>query len=136
MNYQKSIELSKTFLHLLEEGLVIVNPKDDIVLEIEDVQEVDQLIYDQLVLGKPFVVIIDARDINSSVSREARDFLSKNELVLPIRKAQAIIVNSLHTKLLANFYMKFNKPINPIKVFSNFDDAYQWVKPIRDQWYK
>ncbi|MCO6501201.1 MAG: hypothetical protein J5I47_12610 [Vicingus serpentipes] len=135
LSTKKTIDLPKIVLHLVEEGLVLGKPKNNIVLEIEDIQEIDQLIYDKLVFGNPFVVIIDARDVDSTVSREAREFLSKNELVLPIRKAQAIVVNNLHTKLLANFYMKFHKPINPIKVFSDYASAYQWIKPIRDEWY-
>lgn len=136
MNYIKTIELTKVFIHLQEKGLVILKFKDNIVLEKEDAKEVDQVIFDKLVKGKPFVVIVDARDVNSSISHEAREFFSKDELVLEIRKAHALVVNNLHTKILANFYIKFHKPINPIKIFSDFDEAYDWVKEINNNWNK
>lgn len=135
VKYQETIELSKVFLHLLEEGFIVLQFKDKIILELEDAQEIDQIIYHQFVFGKPFVALVDGRDVESSITHEARDFFSKDELVMDIRKAHAIVVNSLPTRLLANFYMKFHKPINPIKVFSDYAIAYQWIKPIRDQWY-
>jgi len=136
VSYQKTLELSKVYLHLLEEGFVVLEFKNNVLLELEDAKEIDQLIYDELVNGKPFVALIDGRDVDSSITHEARDFFSKDELVLEIRKAHAIVVNSSPTKLLANFYMKFHKPINPIKIFNDFNEAYKWIKPIRDQWYK
>jgi hypothetical protein len=134
--YKKSIELPKVFLHLIEEGLIVLKFKDDVVIEVEDAKEIDQIIYDQLALKKPFVILVDALDVASSITHEARDFFSKDKLIMETRKAQALIVNNLQTKLLANFYMKFHKPKNPIKVFKNYDLAYQWIKSIRDNYYK
>ncbi|MBL4592320.1 MAG: STAS/SEC14 domain-containing protein [Flavobacteriales bacterium] len=135
MSYQKSIELPKAFLHLKDEGFVLLTFKDNVVIEVEDAKEIDKTVIDELIYNQPFVVLIDARDITSSLTHEARDFFTNDELILKIRKAQAIVVNNLHTKLIANFYMKFHKPINPVKVFSDYDKAENWLKKIRNKYY-
>ena len=135
MSYLKSIELEKVFLHLVEEGFVILEFKDNVNIEVEDAKEIDQLIVDELINNNHFVALIDARDVTSTITAEAREFFANDELVLEIRKAQAIVVNNLHTKLLANFYMKFHKPKNPIKIFSDYDTAEKWIREIRKEWY-
>lgn len=136
LNYIKSIELPKAFLHLIDEGFVLLVFKDNVILEIDDAKEIDQLIVDKLVGDHPFVALVDARDISSSITPEAREFFTNDPLVLQIRKAQALVVNNLSTKLLANFYMKFHKHNSPVKVFSDYTKAEIWVKERRSEWYK
>jgi len=135
MVYLKSIELSKAFLHLVKKGFIILEFKNNVLLELNDAIEVDEVIVNKLVDNMPFVVLVDARDVTSSITPKAREFFANDEMVLKIRKAHAIVVNSLHTKLLANFYMKFHKPINPIKIFSDYDKAIDWIETIRKEHY-
>ncbi len=42
--------------------------------------------------------------------------------------ATAVIVNSVPYTLIANFYLKFNKPKHPYKVFKNRNEALAWLK--------
>jgi len=133
--YKEHIELSKAHLYLIDEGYTLLVFKDKVNFELEDAIEVDELTY-EMVKGKPFVTLVDARNIRSNISHEARDFFAKNEKISKIRKGQSIIVNSLHTKLLANFYMKFHKPENPVKIFNDYDKADKWIQKLRDKWYK
>ena len=78
--------------------------------------------------GKPYPFILDGLNVQASFSHDAREFISKYEPVAKVRKAQAIVVNSTPARLLANYYYKFHKPKNPIKIFSKFEDALEWVK--------
>lgn len=77
--------------------------------------------------GKKFPLLIDATDIKS-ISREARNqFSSKNRETYV--KAYGIIVSSLISRVIANFFMNINKPTIPTKLFENEQEAEKWLKP-------
>jgi len=65
---------------------------------------------------------------------DARAYFATNQQITGIRKGQAIVFNNLHTRLLVNFYVKFNKPVNPVKIFSDFNKAEKWVKELMSDW--
>lgn len=66
---------------------------------------------------------------NVSLSKEARDNAVKIE-DQSMLGATAVVVDTLAYKLIANFYLKFNKPKRPYKVFSKEDEAIKWLKSI------
>ena len=134
MVYKKYVELPRVHLYLIEEGFTLFVAKDKIDLGIEDAKEVDEVSY-EMVKGKPFVTLIDVRDVRSNMTHEAREYFATNKKITDIRKAQAIVVNSLHTKILAEFYIKFNKPTNPVKIFRDYNEAEEWLREIRSEWY-
>lgn len=134
MTYEKHIELEKAHLYLIEEGYTLLRAKNNVDFELEDAMEIDVLTFD-LVEGKPFVTLVDGRNVRSNMSHEARQHFATNKKITSIRKAQAIVVNNLHTKLLANFYMNFYKPENPVKVFKDFEEAEKWVRKLRAEYY-
>lgn len=78
--------------------------------------------------GKQYPFILDGLNAQANFSHDAREFISKYEPIVKVRSAQAIVVNSTPTRLLANYYYKFHKPKNPIKIFSKFEDAEDWVQ--------
>jgi hypothetical protein len=39
----------------------------------------------------------------------------------------AIVISNLAQKIIANFYLKFNKPPKPTKIFSTTDKAVEWI---------
>ena len=39
----------------------------------------------------------------------------------------AIVITNLAQKLIANFYLKFNKPPRPTKIFLHTKDALDWI---------
>lgn len=67
---------------------------------------------------------------NVSLSKEARDNAVKIE-DQSMLGATAVVVDTLAYKLIANFYLKFNKPKRPYKVFSKEEDAIKWLKTIK-----
>ncbi len=134
MVYKKYIELEKAHLYLIEEGFTLLQFKDQVDFEIEDAIEVDDKTY-EFVEGKSFVTLVDARNIRSNMSHEAREFFATDKKIVAIRKAQAIVVNNLHSRLIANFYMTFHKPANPIKIFNDYDKAENWIRERKMEWY-
>lgn len=45
----------------------------------------------------------------------------------------AIVIRNLAQKIMADFYLKFNKPKMPTKIFYSVEKAYDWVKEIMSQ---
>ncbi|PJA07078.1 MAG: hypothetical protein COX70_08215 [Flavobacteriales bacterium CG_4_10_14_0_2_um_filter_32_8] len=127
MVYKKYIELEKAHLYLIEEGFTMLQFKDQVDFELEDAIEVDDKTI-EFVEGKSFVTLVDARNIRSNMSHEAREFFATDKKIVAIRKAQAIVVNNLPSRLIAKFYMTFHKPTNPIKIFSDYLQAEDWIR--------
>lgn len=44
----------------------------------------------------------------------------------------AIVINSLSQKILADFYISFNKPVRPTRVFKSVEKAFDWVEEMID----
>ncbi len=48
----------------------------------------------------------------------------------------AIVINSLPQKIIADFYLKFNKPVSPTKIFNSLEKAVKWTfdqKKLREE---
>lgn len=41
--------------------------------------------------------------------------------------ADALVISSLAHKLLANFYLKYNKPVKPTRIFNQQEKALKWL---------
>jgi hypothetical protein len=62
-----------------------------------------------------------------NIEKSAREF-SATEEGLSFSKAEAYVMNSLAHKMLANFYMKVNKPSVPTRFFKDKNEAIDWLK--------
>ena len=122
----QTIELEKAFIELLEGNVALLKFKEDVVFELRDAIETNKVIY-SLVKGKPFLSLVDAR-IYGSISTDARDFFAKDRLTKDIRIAEAIVINNLPSRLFAKFYARLSRSTNPIKIFSDIDDAKLWLE--------
>ena len=63
----------------------------------------------------------------SSLAPETRKFMASEEPLL-YSKAEAFLLKSLAQKILINFYIKFDKPLVPSKVFTKEDEAIKWLR--------
>jgi hypothetical protein len=67
---------------------------------------------------------------NNMFSKEARDYISTKEISDEVLVADAMVINGLALKILANAYLKINKPGRPTCLFTNPEDALKWLKKI------
>lgn len=111
-------------ISLAENGIVRKKFFDDLDIELEDSKENLDAV-SQLVKGKPYVVLTDGR-IHARVSPEARQFSASRE-ASNNRIAEAILVNSVASRLTANFYIRFNKPLTPTRLFNDEQKALAWL---------
>jgi hypothetical protein len=59
--------------------------------------------------------------------KENRDFWAKKDSC-PYTSAEAFITNSTAMKLIANFYMRIEKPQRETRMFTKVDEARKWLK--------
>ncbi|MES2763939.1 MAG: hypothetical protein V4677_17110 [Bacteroidota bacterium] len=119
------IDLKEANVSLRSDGLVYVFFKENCVLDIELQLRLYES-YHKITDSKlnPFLFLADN---GVTVTKEARD----NAIVLEERSpcaVTAVVVTNLAYKLIANFYMQFNKPKRPYKVFNNKSEAIEWLK--------
>lgn len=111
----------------LQHNLYLLKFDDDYEVELEDAIEIDQA-FINITNNQPFCVVVDARNRYSSASNDARNFFANDPEILPIRKKIAIVVNNMPTRIIANFFVKFNRPQTPTKVFNDYNKAIEWLK--------
>ncbi|MBF9255011.1 hypothetical protein I2I11_17045 [Pontibacter sp. 172403-2] len=82
----------------------------------------------EFVAGESYPCVFDITKVKQS-TKEARDYLANegNELV----SASAILVSSPVLRMMANFYIMVNKPLNPTRMFTNRDNATEWLSQFK-----
>lgn len=120
-----TIDMAEASVTLKTNGIAYVYFKSNCVLD--TVLQL-RLLENYLILteGQPTPFLFHAGD-NVTITREARDNATSLEDKSPCI-ASAVVVNNLAYKLIANFYLQFNKPKRPYKVFTTIADAELWLK--------
>ena len=108
-----------------EDNIVRASYAQNANITLKDVQDVIE-IYLKLTNGKPYPLLADVRHIKS-LTREAREYSVKQE-VNKIYTANAILIGSHVSRVIINFFLKFNKPPVPTKVFTIENEALAWLK--------
>lgn len=73
-----------------------------------------------------YPLLIDGDDF-ANVTPEGRKLIRQLEPLIPI-SARAIVIKILGQRILANFYIRFQKPIIPTKVFNDYKEALEWLE--------
>lgn len=120
----ETIELEKSIVNI-NDGVIHIHLKSGQEIELSDAVFIVEAM-GKLSEGKKCPILIDAGEF-SSVDKEARIFSAAAESNL-YTLADAIAYCNLAQKLLANFYIKHNKPVVPTRVFSNKEEALDWLK--------
>ncbi len=110
-------------MSLRSDGIIQTRVKNDCDVRIEDAKYLLEA-YLKLGEGKkvPHLIIFAEfamadRDVLEYVAEEANEF----------GKADAVVISSMAQKILANFYLKFQKPSVPTKFFKSEDEAVEWL---------
>jgi hypothetical protein len=76
--------------------------------------------------GKEYPTLVDFRKV-SSTTKEARDFFNGKVAAKNIT-CMAVLINSEVGRMIASFFLKFNKPAYELKLFSKEQDAIDWLE--------
>jgi hypothetical protein len=108
----------------LDNGIIRVQFKDGSEISAKESAIICEHIWELAEYKNALVLMIAGN--NTEFDESARTFSAGPEGT-KFTLADAIVVNSLAHKLIANFYLKINKPLVPTRVFSNEHDAEKWL---------
>ncbi|MCG8576910.1 MAG: hypothetical protein MI810_18660 [Flavobacteriales bacterium] len=110
---------------LLEEGIIQNTIKDKSYVRVSDVKKVKDL-NQKLSDNQPYCVLIRTGK-TSSVTQEARRLVASKEFV-KTTIAKAIVVEGAWSRIIANLYLRVNKPNMTTKIFEKPEDAIDWLR--------
>ena len=102
-------------------------PESDFTLE--DAREVTAA-FATLGNGKPLPTLVDLRNVRW-MQREARAHFSGPETAI-VQSAAALIIASPLSRAIGNFFLGFNKPLFPTRLFTSETEALEWLKGFVD----
>ena len=80
----------------------------------------------QLSGGRRMPVLVDLRAVRSQ-SPEARAFFAGPEGA-SVSSAVALLISSPLSRVLGNFYLGFNRPLTPTRLFTDAAEAESWLR--------
>lgn len=122
---KERIQLSDGYVFRNEFGFIECVPDPDVELTVDRLEESMDAI--ETLAANNRVCILMMTHPRSSMSKEARNY-PITERKLNYTLAQAIVVTSMSTLLLANFYVKMKKFPFPYRVFKSREKAIEWLQ--------
>lgn len=122
---ERSIELKATRVMLRSDGLLHIHIRSGADMQLDDAVATLSAMR-KLGKGKKFPVLIDAGEF-AAVDKEVRILSASREGNL-YTLADAIVHQSFAQQLIANFYVKHNKPVVPTRIFRDHRSAVRWLK--------
>jgi hypothetical protein len=99
--------------------------KKDRFLTLDDVHEVLEVVMNWGESNK-YLHLFEG-GYNSSIDTDVREWASsdsQNKHTV----ADAIIVKNMAQRIVGNFYLQFNRPVKPTKLFTNKKDSIEWLR--------
>ena len=109
----------------LEEGIIENSILDKTIVDTDLAHELKRINM-SIAQGKKYGIVVTA-DPYTSITSEARQLISSPEYKKDTL-AKAIIVQSLPQRIVSNFYLRFNKPAIPTRLFNDKESAMQWLR--------
>jgi hypothetical protein len=108
----------------IEAGIVFFVYKPNTSIDLAAAKKIveDRINFQQQV---DYPIFCDIRSMKNA-DKAARDFLAKEGS--SYTKGVAVIVDSPMTKIIGNFYLGLNKPTSPTKMFTEREDALEYLK--------
>jgi len=123
----KQIKHPEASLTLWYNGIIYVYYHDYTVLDVElQLKMADS--FNEITNKKRSLFIFDAGE-GVTITKEARDNALKLEDSTPIL-ASAVIAPNLAYRIIANFFLKVQKPKGQYQVVADIDSAIEWFKKI------
>lgn len=122
----KSVDVRVSKISLRSDGIIQHDFKNEVIVDVDDIEEIVGVLK-ELTGGKkhPMLVITGDRNTNTA---EARQLSVKKLKEDSYASAEAIVINSLPTRIAANFFFQIYKPKFPHKNFRSKKKAEAWLK--------
>lgn len=124
----KQIKIPEATVTLLENDIVHVYYHNKTVLDIQLQKRMADL-FNEITGTKKSHFIFEAGE-EVTITKEARDNALKLEDSTPIL-ASAVIANNLAYRIIANFFLKVQKPKGEYRVVASFQEAISWLNSLK-----
>jgi len=112
-------------MHNSNNVYIKINVVGNVEISVEDVKSIASACQ-KIGGGKAYPLLIKVGKYTLP-SAEARKFLAQAESN-PYAKAEAYVISDLPQRIVGNFFLKFDKPARPTKIFTNEEEAMEWLK--------
>lgn len=75
----------------------------------------------------PLLSLADIRKLKGTPSKEAREYAASPEIAA-LTIAAAVLIGGSLSKIMGNIFLKFNTPPYPTKLFTDEQQAIEWLK--------
>jgi hypothetical protein len=129
----REIKTAKATLSLIKRDIVRILVDEEVDVQREDILEINAAKNSLIGNGKYCVVFITPKF--GSINSEARAVSASKE-VYHNAIAKAIVVPNLGQRIIGSFFIKFNKPPSPTRLFSNEADAVIWLENMKETYFE
>lgn len=112
-------------IFVIEENLFRMKPFEAVELNVEDAQEM-RSVFKELSKGQKYGILIDGTNFFTSTS-DVRKLIANREYSAH-RYATALVTNLLANRIFGNFFLSFNKPSSPTRIFNDEEQALNWIR--------
>ncbi len=125
----ESRETRTSIISQREDGIVQMNlqPVDEI--EVEDAKNT-ALAVKHFMKDKK-VALLAIIDHYVSMDKDVREFWA-SDIPENLIKCEAFVIENVSMKMIAKFYILFNKPKRPTQIFSSEEKAVAWLNEFKD----
>lgn len=120
-------------MRLYDNDIMNVIFADNCFIDMRDVKEV-MLWVEEIGHGRLFLNLYEGA-YNTDLSPEVREFAASsdnNKFTI----SDAMVISSQAHELVTNFYVKFNKPVKPTRIFTNREEAIAWLLEEKKRFYE
>lgn len=121
----KSISLQTMIVSLRSDGIIQIQVQAGSYSTVPMIKEAHEAVA-KVSEGKRLPLLIIAEK-DSTLDTDAMAYMAKDD-ANPYSNAEAILIYSISQKLLGNFYLRFNKPKKPTKIFTKMEEALSWLE--------
>lgn len=107
------------------DGVVCARFHDGADVGLDDARE-NLALTKRLTNGQRMPVLVDLRGVRSQSAEARRLFAGPAATAVSV--AVALVVESPLSRVVGNFYLGFNRPETPTRLFTSTDDAEQWLR--------
>lgn len=124
LEYLDKIELAHSKLILRNDQIVQFHLEDNFYFILKESLEMNEALI-KITKSVTHKIIVIAGDLSLNDS-DSRNFLSTKKATDSIL-AMVLVTKSLPQKLIANFIIRFQKPLVPTRTFSKLEEAEKWL---------
>lgn len=121
------LKVAHTKVELRDDGIIQFFYGDNITYTMKETEELENAVI-KITKGVVHKSLRIAGKF-SNIDIEVMKYLSRGKGTL-FTLADSFVLHSMAQKLLANFYLKINKPVLPTKFFTEITEADQWLQSL------